>query len=78
LWSMEGPNRDALNSLQWLQSGLPIEYVVVAGEENSIAAAERGMKAMLNYLESNGQLVGTSKSGPFVRVYKLIKVRASQ
>jgi hypothetical protein len=70
LWGFEGPEHNSVEVLAWLRDNFPagIDFVVLIGDEKSAEASRADMPKMLEYLDSNMHLAGTSPSG-FVRLY---------
>jgi len=70
LWGFEGPDPDAVTTLQWLGNVFPrrIEFVLLFGEEQSGAAQKAGMPTMAAWLSSKMQLLATSSDG-LLRLY---------
>lgn len=71
LWSFEGPDANTLKLLQWIRDTfpVPVDYVLLFGDEYSPAAAQAGMPPVRAYLDSNMNLVATSPDH-LLRVYR--------
>jgi hypothetical protein len=71
LAGFEGPDAGALPTLLWLNRELPasIEYVLFIGDEHAPAAASKGIRQMLDYLDTHDILAAVSKSG-WVKLYR--------
>ena len=69
LWSLESPFPDGSGTLRQLRQTLPIEYVVVVGEDTAEATRGTDFQQLLAELESSAHLVATSNHG-FVGVYR--------
>ena len=71
LGAFEGPDAGAIETLKWLNKGLPkpIEYEIVVGDLSAPDVKRQGMQAMMNYLDSSQELVASSKEGWF-RLYR--------
>lgn len=71
LGAFQGPDSGSIETLKWLNKGLPkpIEYEMVVGDSDSAEAARQDMPDMLHYLDSAQQLVASSKTGWF-RLYR--------
>ena len=74
LWALEGPGTGGAALLTFLRGNLPvpIDYVVVIGEEGSAEAKATDMEKTMADLSSNMRLIST---GSFIRVYQRIGPR---
>jgi hypothetical protein len=65
LWGFEGPDTGAVRVLKWVRETfpLPVDFVLLFGDEHSAEAIKEDMPAMLFYLNSNMHLVTTSTDG---------------
>jgi hypothetical protein len=71
LAAFEGPDSGTLPTLLWLnhELPLPIEYVLLIGDEHAPAADRQGIHQMLEYLDSHDVLAAASKSG-WMKLYR--------
>jgi hypothetical protein len=71
LWSLERPGTDSVHAVTSLRQSfpVPIDYVLLVGDEASPDAVRAGMPEMMQYLASNMSLLATS-SNRLVRLYR--------
>ena len=71
LWSLERPGPDSVHTVTWLRQSLPvpIDFILLVGDENSPDAVRSGMPEMMEYLASNMRLLATSRNR-LVRLYR--------
>lgn len=71
LWGFEGPGPGDEKTLDWVRTTfpIPVDYVIVFGQEGSPDAVKQGMPQMLAYLDSGMQLVSTS-TDHLLRIYR--------
>jgi hypothetical protein len=71
LWSLERPGTDSVHTVTSLRGSfpVPIDFVLLLGDENSPDAIRAGMPAMMQYLGSSMQLLAIS-SNRLVRLYR--------
>jgi hypothetical protein len=74
LWALEGPGNGGSTRLSWLRGNLPvpIDYVVVVGEEGSTEAKATDMAKTMADLSSSMRLIS---AGSFIRVYQRVGSR---
>lgn len=72
LWSLEGPGEDGAASLDWLRENLsvPIDYVVLVGDDDRGQSSPPGLALLTANLNSEMSLVATAPSS-FVKVYRI-------
>jgi hypothetical protein len=71
LWSLERPGPDALRTVTGLRQSLPvpIDFVLLVGDDHSPDALHSGMPEMMEYLGSNMYLLAVSPNR-LVRLYR--------
>ncbi|MDQ6706168.1 MAG: hypothetical protein M3Z85_09385, partial [Acidobacteriota bacterium] len=77
LWGLENPANKNFENLKWLRETLsiPIDYVIVVGDETSADAKATDMDKTLAALNATMRLLPPAAPRPFVRVYQRIGAR---